>query len=79
MAEEVVRSWENINQLVIELSAPDQVSDIRKVRERINQVLKNPTVGGGQTMRFRLVDADGKSLAFPLTLISDTTLGSLGP
>ena len=78
MAEEIVQSWETLDELFVELNAPDHASDIRKVRERIRLVMEDPTpASDGQSMHFRLVDGDGRDVAFPLKLISNTTFGPL--
>ena len=74
MAEEIVQNWENINELVVELTLPDAATDIRKVRDRINQVMEDNTAAtDGQSMRFTLLDGHGNPVVFPLKLISDTT------
>ena len=57
----------------MELSLPDDATNIRKVRERIMLNLEDPSLSEGQTMQFRLVDGNGNPVVFPLQLISDTT------
>ena len=78
MAEEIVQTWGNINDMLLELNAPDNARHIRKVRDRTQQVLDDPAANSGQTMRFRLVDKNGNVVPFPLQLKSDTSFGPLG-
>ena len=73
-----MQSGETTKELVLELSAPDQASAIRKVRGRIGLVLEDPTASDGQTMRFRLVGRGGRPVVFPLKLISTPLLDLSG-
>ena len=70
--EEIINSWEDPFALVLELGTPDvgpegKVNPLKKVRGLMSQ----PSEGGD--FNFRLEDANGKLVKFPLKLISNTT------
>lgn len=69
MAEEIISSWDSINDLVEELVS------LGRTYIRIVDAAKDP-VGDGPAMDYRLEDANGNAVAFPLTLVSDTTFGA---
>ena len=71
--EEIINSWDSASGLVAELGTPDSGPDgqrnpLKKVRELMSQ----PSVEG-EEFNFRLEDAKGRHIKFPIKLISDTT------
>ena len=68
MAKEVVSSWDSARSLVTELIAPDGDED-RKLHRFIEE---NKVADISWTMEFSLEDGAGKTVAFPLRLISNT-------
>ena len=71
--EEIISLWDSPFALVLELGTPEvgpegQRNPLKKVRELMSQ----PSAEG-EDFNFRLEDADGKPVKFPLRLISDTT------
>lgn len=71
--EEIINSWDSTLDLVFELATPDsgpdgQPNQLKKVRKLMSQ----PS-GKGEDFNFRLVDARGRRIQFPVKLISNTT------
>ena len=70
MAEEIISSWETPDHLVGELVGEDAA---RRTWNLMRDVTEAPVPG--QAMEYRVVDANGNVVAFPLQLISNTTYG----
>ena len=68
MPDEIISSWDNVNELVMELvqhgSTYERLADLQTYQE------------GPTQFRFRLEDASGARVTFPLRLISTTTFES---
>ena len=71
--EEIVSSWDNEFMLIIELATPEVGPDgERNPFHKVRAIMSGPA--SNLNYNFRLEDADGKAVKFPLKLISDTTL-----
>lgn len=71
MAEEIISTWETPLQLVVELVTSG------RTYERWTDIAENPIPG--QNMELRVEDANGREIAFPIRLISNTTFGVVAP
>ena len=73
MAEEIVYEWDHPTTLAT------QTMDIwpggkKPLRNKLREKLSNPGLVAGH--RFRLIDATGREVEFPLKLVSDTLIYS---
>ena len=67
--EEIIRAWEKLTDLVLELALPEDATSA-EVRQWHLEDLTSSEIAKYQ---FRLEDANGNEVAFPLRLISNTT------
>ena len=65
MAEEVITSWSDVNELIDELTGSG--ADARRARRLIRDIPSR------FEMRFEVRDGNGNPVVWPLTVISDTT------
>ena len=76
--EEIVSSWDNEFMMIIELATPEvgpdgECNPFHKVRA----IMSGP--GSNLNYNFRLEDAKGRPIKFPVKLISDTTFDRGSP
>ena len=72
--EEIIRTWKTLNDLVLELALPEDATSA-EVRQFHLEALTSSEIAKYQ---FRLEDAKGNEVAFPLRLISNTTFPNYG-
>lgn len=66
--EELVRIWDTLQELVMELAMPDDATSAEVRQWRV----ENLEHGEKFTHSYRLEDANGNEIVFPLRLVSDT-------
>ena len=67
MVDEIVTSWDNPNELVLELAGAGPL----KVKERVQEWFDDSATG---SMTLALVDASGGRVEFPVKLVSATKI-----
>ena len=75
--EEIVSSWDNEFMLVFELATPEVGPDGERNPFHKVRAIMGPA--SNLNYNFRLEDAKGKTVKFPLKLISDTTFDRVSP
>lgn len=76
--EEIVSSWDSEFMLVIELATPEVGPDgERNPFHKVRATMSGPA--SNLNYNFRLEDANGKTIKFPVKLISDTTFDRGSP
>ena len=71
MAEEIIYQWDDASDLVLEVMGVVSRGTAPS-RHKLWSVLADPSLIAKH--RFRLMDASGKEVVFPLNLISDTSI-----
>ena len=76
--EEIVSSWDNEFMLIFELATPEVGPDgERNPFHKVRAIMGGPA--SNLTYNVRLEDAKGKTVKFPIKLISDTTFDKGNP